>query len=220
MTAEQREARRASSRRHYEKHKDRLKIERADRKAQRAEYAKKYRMMNKERLREQKKAQVAMTKEARAAYQFKYREANKGRLREKQKARPVNKEARAEYQRAYREANKDRLREQKKAWIVANKDRRRENDRRRRLGISPQQFNDAVAAQSGKCGICGECLMERPPRTVHADHDHATGAFRGVLCADCNLGLGRFKDNTDRLQRAIDYLKQSPTSREDHTNVT
>jgi hypothetical protein len=39
------------------------------------------------------------------------------------------------------------------------------------------------------------------------DHDHITGAFRGFICDACNTGMGKFRDNSDLMQRAIDYLK-------------
>jgi hypothetical protein len=39
------------------------------------------------------------------------------------------------------------------------------------------------------------------------DHDHVTGAFRGFICDSCNTGMGKFRDNPDLMQRAIDYLK-------------
>ncbi len=39
------------------------------------------------------------------------------------------------------------------------------------------------------------------------DHDHITGNFRGFLCDSCNTGLGKFRDDPDLMQRAIDYLK-------------
>lgn len=53
-------------------------------------------------------------------------------------------------------------------------------------------------------GICALCKDEMP--TPHVDHDHTTGAVRGLLCRDCNLGLGYFKDNPARLRLAIRYL--------------
>lgn len=39
------------------------------------------------------------------------------------------------------------------------------------------------------------------------DHDHDTGAFRGFLCHQCNRAIGAFKDNLDRLKRALNYLE-------------
>jgi hypothetical protein len=41
------------------------------------------------------------------------------------------------------------------------------------------------------------------------DHDHETNTFRGHLCHNCNRALGNFNDDIERLQRAIDYLKQT-----------
>jgi hypothetical protein len=39
------------------------------------------------------------------------------------------------------------------------------------------------------------------------DHDHVTGAFRGFICDSCNTGMGKFRDNPDLMQGAIDYLR-------------
>lgn len=41
---------------------------------------------------------------------------------------------------------------------------------------------------------------------MHVDHDHATGAIRGVLCLNCNQGIGKFGDDPDLLRRAAVYL--------------
>lgn len=50
------------------------------------------------------------------------------------------------------------------------------------------------------CNICG--ATER----LHVDHDHSTGRVRGILCVNCNHGLGRFRDNPELLSKAIFYL--------------
>lgn len=54
-----------------------------------------------------------------------------------------------------------------------------------------------------KCEICGDSLNDA---TLNIDHSHTTGEFRGILCRRCNTGLGFFKDSTDILKKASDYL--------------
>ncbi len=80
-------------------------------------------------------------------------------------------------------------------------------NRQWRHGITPEQFADMLAAQAGRCAICGAELVGG--RRTHADHCHATGKFRGVLDHDCNLGLGNFHDDPLRLAGAIVYLTHS-----------
>jgi hypothetical protein len=61
---------------------------------------------------------------------------------------------------------------------------------------------------SGPCQICGD-----EHETLHFDHNHATGLFRGWLCNLCNKGLGHFKDDPDRLLKAATYLKVTQNGR-------
>ena len=53
----------------------------------------------------------------------------------------------------------------------------------------------------GKCNICS-----KPEDTLCVDHCHKTGKIRGLLCFDCNTGLGKLGDDVQSIQRAIDYL--------------
>jgi len=75
---------------------------------------------------------------------------------------------------------------------------------KRRYGIGADEAVALLDSQLGKCAICDCSLSEK---TAHVDHDHTTGAVRGVLCFNCNGGLGQFKDDPWRLLRAVDYLK-------------
>jgi hypothetical protein len=59
-------------------------------------------------------------------------------------------------------------------------------------------------AQGGVCAICGEARPEA--RTLHVDHDHATGAIRGLLCFRCNNALGDFREEYELFRRAADSL--------------
>jgi len=64
---------------------------------------------------------------------------------------------------------------------------------------------------SGKCDICGlqeTAVVYGTVKTLALDHCHSTGKVRGLLCQNCNTGLGKFKDDIDLLQSAIKYLKE------------
>ena len=88
--------------------------------------------------------------------------------------------------------------------LPENKARNVLTRRLRKYKLTDGQFQELLKKQNGKCPICGG----EPTRV---DHDHATGHVRGILCHDCNSGLGFFKDNTGCLSAAIEYLKRSHT---------
>lgn len=60
------------------------------------------------------------------------------------------------------------------------------------------------------CQICGKTgTNDSLKDKLHVDHDHATGEIRGMLCDNCNKGLGCFKDDPERLLAAIYYLERA-----------
>jgi hypothetical protein len=81
-----------------------------------------------------------------------------------------------------------------------------------RYGITEDDFDRMMEEQGGVCLICGN---PSPPtrngktRRLAVDHDHETGAVRGLLCYDCNTALGMMQDDTARLGAAIKYLQRS-----------
>lgn len=84
-------------------------------------------------------------------------------------------------------------------------------------GITLEEYKSMFYNQCGRCLICGRdgqdgINVEKSMR-LHVDHDHATGEIRGLLCNDCNRGLGCFKDNPEWLSKAALYLKASNKER-------
>lgn len=71
--------------------------------------------------------------------------------------------------------------------------------------ISVTDFNLLLEKQAHVCAICGEACPSG--RSLAVDHCHKTQNVRGLLCMNCNNGLGRFKDDISRLEAAIVYLR-------------
>jgi hypothetical protein len=80
---------------------------------------------------------------------------------------------------------------------------------RQKYGLRLGEFDELMEQQGGKCGICFASETtgrSGKPTPLNVDHDHATGAVRGLLCSNCNRALGMFKDNAEYLSRAILWL--------------
>lgn len=83
----------------------------------------------------------------------------------------------------------------------------------KKYGISLRQYEYLLRKQHSCCLICG-ISSEEHGRRFNVDHDHRCcpglgscgKCIRGLLCSDCNLGLGAFKDNPDSLRKAAIYL--------------
>ena len=77
---------------------------------------------------------------------------------------------------------------------------------RRNYGITLDDYNYMLESQGGKCAICGQLPENIQYEKLHVDHDHATGAVRGLLCDMCNKGIGSLKDDVRLLDSARRYL--------------
>ena len=81
------------------------------------------------------------------------------------------------------------------------------------FGITVERFEELLELQAGCCAICHKPPTEanghRNKHRLHVDHDHETGTVRGLLCNNCNAGLGYFRDSQRSLGAAIKYLQKN-----------
>lgn len=77
---------------------------------------------------------------------------------------------------------------------------------KRTYGIDLNQYNQMLSNQRECCLICNRHRSELPT-DLHVDHCHKTGKVRGLLCFNCNQGLGNFKDSAGLIISASEYLK-------------
>ena len=82
----------------------------------------------------------------------------------------------------------------------------RNNYYKRTYGITAEDYDEMYSEQEGCCAICG-IHQSDDSRRFCVDHCHHTGQVRGLLCNNCNNGIGKLKDNYDILYRAADYLR-------------
>lgn len=132
----------------------------------------------------------------------KYRRENPEKWREidrraKRKARqnPERILQRLTYQKQYRDENRKTL---------------SDKERQRKFGITPERYSELLESQNGACAICKQpetATRLGKVKALAVDHCHQSGAIRGLLCADCNTGIGKLKENIDIFNSAIQYLE-------------
>ncbi len=107
---------------------------------------------------------------------------------------------------AWRRDNPERYADMQREWAESGRKAAsmRKAHLKRKYGITPDDYERRLQGQGGGCAICGA-----PPRagqSLHVDHDHQTGRVRGLLCFNCNAGIGKFIDDPELLHRAGDYV--------------
>lgn len=74
------------------------------------------------------------------------------------------------------------------------------------FGMTQEDYDKLLIKQGGVCAICKGPQNIKNRYNLCVDHCHETKAVRGLLCNDCNIGLGMFKDNKNNLLSAVKYL--------------
>ncbi len=109
-------------------------------------------------------------------------------------------------QKEYYINNKEKVKAYQVRKRIQDKDTRRWCQIKKNYGISMEEFNNLFISQGNVCGVCGGNNFYKQGPNV--DHDHDTNRVRGILCNQCNVGLGSFKDSIVLLQKAIEYLNK------------
>lgn len=117
------------------------------------------------------------------------------------------------YCRECRRATRDLKREYDRArWLnPAYPARQRDKWLRRLYGIDLAQYQALLARQGGRCACCG-IDRDDGARGFSVDHDHVTGEIRGLLCVNCNVGIGALGDDATGVRRALVYLEKPQTA--------
>ena len=146
------------------------------------------------------------------------------RISEKRKRQRIaDKKFRLAHLEQCRKKDKKRYEENRESELARNKayypsyysrhgDRIRRERKNRRHGITQEWFDAKLAEQNNCCALCQQPFEGTP----HIDHDHrccpaqksCDKCRRGLLCKDCNLGLGRFKDDAKVLELALRYARK------------
>lgn len=117
----------------------------------------------------------------------------------------------AEYSKQYGSRNMARIVEYNREWRSKNPEKVLQRRLKNKYGIGLDQYEDILEAQGGRCAICGDSESK-----LFVDHDHSCceghkscgKCVRGLLCRLCNAGIGMFLDDTDRMEKAITYIKE------------
>ena len=101
-----------------------------------------------------------------------------------------------------RKKHGDKRRAADREAYARNRDRVYRQTVKRRYRLTDEQIE--YLCNSAQCDICGHISIDRK---LMIDHDHSKGINRGILCLNCNAGLGHFRDNPRLLAAAIRYLE-------------
>jgi hypothetical protein len=151
---------------------------------------------SKERSRSRRNADPAKARLASRRYYQRHREQEKRKRREYYKA---NRDKERAAYKVYYQKNASRIAMQRQSQH--SKDLFRAGELRRRYGMTISEFTSLSKRQGGRCAIC-----KKTPRRLVVDHCHASQKVRGLLCDECNRGLGYFYDNQQALVAAVEYL--------------
>jgi hypothetical protein len=153
---------------------------------------------------------------AKRRYNAKNRELNAQRARDYRAASNAGAEATKRYRKknpgyylAWSRANPDKIKAAGLRHHAKHPDARRIGKLKARYGITPEQYAALLEAQGGVCAGCDQPPGDKP---LFVDHNHTTGAVRGLLCHGCNASLGLLGEDVERIASLLRYIWFPPAS--------
>lgn len=156
-----------------------------------AEYARQYRIKNKEKLLEWNNLRREKNKEHFNLLAKNWRKNNPEKVQEAQRRRYLK--------------HRDTLLEKAKQYRLNNIEKVYLSKIKTKFGIVKEDYNELIINQNNSCAIC---FRKDDYQRIGVDHNHKTGKVRGILCARCNTGIGLLQDDIDLLKEAIRYLEK------------
>jgi hypothetical protein len=159
----------------------------------------------------------------RSEYRKQYYIRSNGRDRNREAKRQYslkNKDRQLDWRKRYYLENIEKIRADHRRYYLKNKEKRikaagiwkKAHPRRvkgyrvAKYGVTIEQYEAQLKEQNFCCAICRNPLDLK--KDTHQDHCHASNKARGILCTNCNKGLGFLKDSISSFENAIEYLKR------------
>ena len=109
------------------------------------------------------------------------------------------------YQKAWSLKNPEKRKAYRKRCYYKDLSKSRSYHRLYKYKTNPEEIEQRLLAQENRCAICK--TNDWGKRGPQIDHCHKTKQIRGLLCLQCNVGLGSFRDSPIALIAAAKYLE-------------
>ncbi len=108
---------------------------------------------------------------------------------------------------------KDCSKEQSARNHQNNPQQNRINNLKSKFKITVEEYELMLKSQNDVCKICKQPETKKDRNSniqlLSVDRNHLTVKIRGLLCDNCNVMLGRAKDDIEILKQAIKYLEDN-----------
>lgn len=126
---------------------------------------------------------------------------------------PENTKIRVDNRRGTARACRECFRAQRRKTRKYDRQKSRESSLRKLYGLTKETFNALLARQNNCCALCTIQFTSTP----HIDHDRTCcnkvgscgKCIRGLLCRNCNVGIGMLRDSPILLEKAVTYIRAS-----------